>query len=52
MWCAKGWRGGQQEGENGWGKKEFVEPLQDLFDPLQIQMATLQIIHSAFELLW
>jgi hypothetical protein len=39
-------RGGQQERQNTRGKKDFVEPLHDLFDPLQIQVVFLQIVLS------
>jgi hypothetical protein len=44
MWCGAGRGGGQQEGENRRGKKEFMEPLQDLFDPLQIQVSSISIL--------
>jgi hypothetical protein len=39
-------RGGQQEGENRRGKKDFVEPLQDLFDPLEIQVYSISILSN------
>jgi hypothetical protein len=44
VWCGEERRGGQQEGENRRRKKDVVEPLQDLFDPLQIQVSTLKLV--------
>jgi hypothetical protein len=46
VWCGEKRRGGQQEGEDKGGKKDFMESLQDLFDPLQIQVSSISILSN------